>query len=613
MTGGRVRSGLRSWVFARRADWSARASLLRLLVAEGRWLVSVVAATRVVTALLPTLAAASAAYVVRTLGQPAGAIHLLVAACGVGGVVVLTQTVYALGGTVDYLVIRRVDGAVRRRVRVVALGPPGIGHLESPRFQDDACRATDDGRGLGRSGSPGAAAIGQLALMSRSAGAVIAAVALAAIAVVPAVLLLAVAVVVGARIRRQWMSLASAKDAAAADRRRVGYWTGLAEEKAAKEVLLFGLGPWIHGRWRVWSARSNTPQWRVATRVVRQQWTSAVLVVAAAAVAWGVLGSGSFTTAEIAMGLLLIWGIFTLTEHGEEMFDVEYGTRAAQALARLESGSGGAATAERSARPPATAPTIRFESVSFSYPGDPDRPVLKDLTLTLHAGETVALVGRNGTGKTTLVRLLAGLYQPTAGRITVDGVDLAELDLAAWRSSVAAVFQEHVRYPASAGDNVALAAPEALADREGVVAALRKAGADEALPAGLDGSLWREGSAGTDLSGGQWQRIAVARALFAVAHGRRVLVLDEPTANLDVRAEATFHESIVSAVDGATVLLISHRLSTVRPADRIVLLRDGRIVEQGGHRELMARDSEYRRLYLLQARRFEEAGTHQTS
>jgi ATP-binding cassette subfamily B protein len=290
-----------------------------------------------------------------------------------------------------------------------------------------------------------------------------------------------------------------------------------------------------------------------------------------------------------------------------------YGTRAAQALARLESGLGGAATAERSARPPATAPTIRFESVSFSYPGDPDRPVLKDLTLTLHAGETVALVGRNGTGKTTLVRLLAGLYQPTAGRITVDGVDLAELDLAAWRSSVAAVFQEHVRYPASAGDNVALAAPEALADREGVVAALRKAGADEALPAGLDGSLWREGSAGRDLAGGQWQRIAVARAVFAVEDGRRVLVLDEPTASLDVRAEATFHESIVSAVDGATVLLISHRLSTVRPADRIVLLRDGRIVEQGGHRELMARDSEYRRLYLLQARRFEEAGTHQTS
>jgi len=259
------------------------------------------------------------------------------------------------------------------------------------------------------------------------------------------------------------------------------------------------------------------------------------------------------------------------------------------------------------AEPVAEAPTIRFEDVGFWYPGQRERPVLTGLTLTLRPGETLAVVGPNGAGKTTLVKLLAGLYQPTSGRITVDGTDLADVDIDRWRRGITALFQDFVHYPATAADNVALSAPEALDDEDGVRAAARRAGATElfdGLPGGLDTSLWREGG-GLDLSGGQWQRLAIARALFAVAHGRRVLVLDEPTAHLDVRTEAAFYERVVSAVGGTvSTVLISHRLATVRPADRIVLLRGGRIEEAGTHDELMALGGGYHRLFTLQAARF---------
>jgi ATP-binding cassette subfamily B protein len=249
---------------------------------------------------------------------------------------------------------------------------------------------------------------------------------------------------------------------------------------------------------------------------------------------------------------------------------------------------------------------VRFEDVEFRYRNS-GRPVLDGLELEVGAGEVLAIVGVNGAGKTTLTKLLAGLHQPTRGRITVDGADLRTLDPLRWRRRVSAVFQDFVHYPATLRDNIGLAAPEHPVRDDQVLAAAQAAGAlplIERLPHGLDTPLWQANSSGVDLSGGQWQRLAVARALYAVAHGRQLVVLDEPTAHLDVPAEAEFFERVVAAVRDVSVILISHRLSTVRRADRIAVLSDGRVTECDPHERLMASDGEYAKLFRLQASRF---------
>jgi ATP-binding cassette subfamily B protein len=236
--------------------------------------------------------------------------------------------------------------------------------------------------------------------------------------------------------------------------------------------------------------------------------------------------------------------------------------------------------------------------------------VLCHLDLELRPGEVVALVGVNGAGKTTLGKLLGGLYRPDTGRVSVDGGDLAALDMAAWRRRLAVVPQDFVHYPATLRDNVALSAPEHPADDGPVLAALRASGAAglaAGLPEGLDTWLRSGGANGAELSGGQWQKVALARAVFAAAHGRRVLVFDEPTAHLDIAAEAEFHRQVIGAVTDTSVLLISHRLSTVRHADRIVLLDGGRISEAGTHDQLLRDEGEYARLFALQAARFAQS------
>jgi ATP-binding cassette subfamily B protein len=251
---------------------------------------------------------------------------------------------------------------------------------------------------------------------------------------------------------------------------------------------------------------------------------------------------------------------------------------------------------------------IRFEALSFTYPGG-ERAVLDGLDLTLRAGECTALVGLNGAGKTTLVKLLARLYEPTAGRLLADGADIRTQNADAWRRRVAVVFQDFNRYEFSLRDNITLGAVERVASDDEVRATAERAGLGEllsTLPGGLDTVLARTYDGGTDLSGGQWQRIAIARALFAVEAGARVLVLDEPTAALDVRAEAAFFDRFVELTRGTTSLLISHRLSSVRRADRIVVLEHGRLIEDGTHESLLHEGGRYAALFAVQAARFAE-------
>ena len=263
---------------------------------------------------------------------------------------------------------------------------------------------------------------------------------------------------------------------------------------------------------------------------------------------------------------------------------------------------------------------VRFEDVRFHYglggDGGGDgggagaskaADVLAGVDLELRAGTSTALVGVNGAGKSTLVSLLARLRDPTGGRITVDGADVRQFDPARWQRKIALMPQDPVRYPLSAYDNVAFGALEHAGDREGVQRAAQLSGfasvVDE-LPYRWDTVLARELPNGAELSGGQWQRLALARALFATFHGARILVLDEPTAALDVRAEARFYEQFHEITAGLTTLVISHRFATVRRASRIYVLDGGVITESGSHDELVAAGGTYAKMYRLQAARF---------
>jgi len=257
--------------------------------------------------------------------------------------------------------------------------------------------------------------------------------------------------------------------------------------------------------------------------------------------------------------------------------------------------------------PPALRSGIRFEGVSFSYPGS-DRPVLDDLHLDLNAGETVAIVGENGAGKTTLVKLLSAMYRPTAGRILVDGIELDRHDAEAWRERTSATFQDFVRFQFSARDSVGVGDLPRIGDDQAILHALDRAQAGklvDRMPNGLDTQLGRAFTHGHELSGGQWQRIALARGLMR--DGPLLIVLDEPTASLDARAESALfaHYADIAREGGgagAITLLVTHRFSSVRSADRIVVLEQGRIVESGTHGDLIGRGGLYADLLELQAR-----------
>ena len=252
---------------------------------------------------------------------------------------------------------------------------------------------------------------------------------------------------------------------------------------------------------------------------------------------------------------------------------------------------------------------IQFRDVSFTYPGA-ERPALSNINLEIQPGERIALVGENGAGKTTLVRLLLGLYRPTQGTISVDGIDLSTLDPDAWRREATAVFQDFVRYPTTVFENIAygdpglLAASPQAADaiHPRIAAAAAQSGADgfvAALPQSYATPLGKEWPGGMELSSGQWQRLALARAYLRDA---QIVALDEPTAALDPRAEVEFYRQFTQVADGRTAILVSHRLGAARLGDRIVVLAQGRMVEEGDHEALLHRDGTYAHMYGLQAR-----------
>jgi ATP-binding cassette, subfamily B, bacterial len=244
--------------------------------------------------------------------------------------------------------------------------------------------------------------------------------------------------------------------------------------------------------------------------------------------------------------------------------------------------------------------SVRFDSVSFTYP-DRAEPAVDDVTLEIGEGEVVALVGANGSGKTTLVKLLCQLYEPSSGVVTWNGIDARTLGREAIAEEVTALFQDYVRYHLTVRDNITFGRVERADDVQATVDAAAQAGADDVvaqLANGYDTRLGRQFNGGSELSGGQWQRMALARAFFRDAS---LLILDEPTASLDARAEHELFNQMQRLAAGRSVLLISHRFSSVRSADRIYVLDGGRIIEQGSHDELVALGGHYSELFNLQA------------
>jgi ATP-binding cassette subfamily B protein len=389
--------------------------------------------------------------------------------------------------------------------------------------------------------------------------------------------------------------------------RRLDYFFQLlTTDGAAKEIRVFGLGDWLIGRYR----QTYGEVLREIEAFRRRQ---ALPMVGLPAI--GVVGAGSmllYTVWEAAQGrigigdfVLYMGAIFlvqdtirsVLTNAGN-LYAAQLHTSNILAFLDLEP-----AMAVRAGGRPVPSPWrqgLELRDVTFRYPGTA-RPVLDHVSFAIHPGKTVALVGHNGAGKTTLVKLLCRFYDPTEGQILLDGHDLRAYDLAAWRKRIAAVFQDYARYQLTAGENIGLADLDRLADRAAIAAAAEQAGAGDvlaSLPQGLDTPLGRQFEQGAELSIGQWQKLALARAFFREAP---LQILDEPTAALDAQAEYDVYQRFRELSRGRTTILISHRFSTVRMADRILVLEDGRLVEEGPHDALVRAEGLYADLYEKQA------------
>jgi ATP-binding cassette subfamily B protein len=600
-----------------------RLNILRLLPAAGPRLLVPTVALQVLTGLAPV------AFIVATstvVGRVPGAVEaghdspewrslrnaLLVA----GALFVVQQLSWPFQWAAGEMVTWRVDDTIRERVAAASFEPVGIGALEDPETLDQLAQVADPNRGVGF--SPGGACSGMLALISRYVEWSVASIFLGVVYTWWAGLAAALgALAIRLGIRSGVGRLGEFEGRFSGARRRRDYHRDLlATAAAAKEARIFGLVGWLRGRYESHALAAVQPVWRARKRIVYLPFLISVpawLLLAGVATigAARAAARGELTLGELAFALqaiVLISGFGTFfwqsdwqTEHGMRMYD---------AVERFEATAAANLATETGDADPAGLPRreIRFERVTFAYDGA-SSPVLRELDLTIAAGRSLAIVGLNGAGKTTLVKLLARLYEPQSGRITVDGVDVRRFPARAWRQRLGALFQDFVHYDLPVRDNVGFGAPALLHDDVRIRKALEQAGALElvdSLPGGLDTVLSREYEGGAELSGGQWQRVAIARALMAVEAGATVLVLDEPTANLDVRAEAEFFDHFLEVTAGVTTILISHRFSSVRRADRIVVLEEGTVVEDGTHAELLALRGRYAELFHLQAERFRE-------
>jgi ABC-type multidrug transport system fused ATPase/permease subunit len=517
---------------------------------------------------------------------------------------VLTPIHTALGAnlgdrTAAYLYDRLTEACVR---------PPGMGHLENPKLAGDLSVARDFD--LGMFGPPLSISMDFIAGgMTEMIGGLACAALLFGYAWWAPLLLAGAWTATHYLLRESAVWKDRNTDEVRSAQRDADYAYRLAVTPApAKELRLFGLVDWTIARFIDRRTRLHALQYE-ATRLREKPvlWSLLLVVVANLAV-FTALGFAA-ADGRVSLGQAIVFAQAavgtSMIAFGGLSWALDGAAAPVGAVMRLEPAMAPAGALPSGGRDAAGVPAseVRFRNVTFAYPGG--AAVLDHLDLTIPAGSSLAIVGQNGAGKTTLAKLLCRLYDPQAGTIEVDGHDLREFAIPSWRERVTAVFQDFIRFELPLRDNVAPSRPGATNRDPGVRAALEAAGA--AGLADLDTILARGYHGGTDLSGGQWQRVALARALFAVRAGSGLVILDEPTAQLDVRGEAEIFDRILAATRHCTTILISHRFSTVRHADRICVLEHGRVIELGTHDELIAKGGRYRTMFDLQAQRFNAA------
>jgi ATP-binding cassette subfamily B protein len=548
------------------------------------------------------------------MGMLVGAVQrgdaLAVPLASAGVIFVLLQVLSPIHQAVGANLGDRTSAWLYDRLTEACVRPPGMGHLEDPALTSDLTVARDFD--LGMTGPPLSFCMDFIATgMTEMIGGLASAVILGFYA------WWAPIVLAGAWLATHWLLRESAiwrdrnTEEVRAAQRDADYAYRLAvDPPASKELRLFGLAGWTIDRFVARRTRLHELQY-AATRLRERPviWSVLLVVGANVLVFWllaGAAAAGRITLGEAVVYVQSAIGV-SMIAFGGFSWALDGAAAPVAAVLRVEASMrpAGALRAGTHAADGTPAREIRLRDVTFGYPAGANgkgKPVLEHFDLSIPAGSSLAIVGQNGAGKTTIAKLLCRLYDPQSGAIEIDGVDMRELDLASWRARVTAVFQDFIRFELSLHENVAPAG----APVEVVRGALAAAGA--ANLAALDTVLARGYDGGTDLSGGQWQRVALARALAAVTLGAGLVLLDEPTAQLDVRGEAEIFDRLLAATRHCTTILISHRFSTVRHADRICVLEHGRVIELGTHDELMALGGRYRTMFDLQAQRFQVPG-----
>lgn len=544
------------------------------------------------------------------LSSPAGG-RMVTGIISVAVVFVVSMIVPGFQNAIAESLGRRLDGKLRTRVMTGVMAPVGIAHLEEPSVQDQLSLA--EGVGPGR-WTPGDSVVGLADNLAIRLQVLAAAGLLGMFRWWLAAFLVASGAILRSRLVTEGSKRLKVLIGEAEALRRSDYFRDLAlTPVAAKETRLFGLSNWILETFSTLWLTVMAKLWAERKRDAGSSLIWFVPVAAATLVSFAVVG-GAAAGGEIDLGRLVILAQAIVVAGGWSVTNsdllVEYGAAAVGPALELEASGVRGDPAVRGLGDASGMPQrgIVFESVAFKYPGQ-GQPVFSHLDLVVDAGRSLAIVGDNGAGKTTLVKLLTRLYDPSDGRILIDGGDLLEFDPASWRSRIAVIFQDFVRYELSAADNVGFGGVMRIGDRDLLERAAKKVRAlelIEKLPEGWETVLSRQYEGGVDLSGGEWQRIALARALFAVGAGAGVLVLDEPTANLDVRSEAELFDRFLELTRGLTTILISHRFSSVRRADHICVLEGGKVLEQGDHEYLMSLGGRYAYTFNLQASRFKE-------